>query len=224
LPQAWVDKFLSGLLKLAAQFKVPLGGGDTAESPNGVLADMVVLGSVPAGKGILRSGARAGDRIYVTGALGGAAATLEMLRRKRGGKLRGVDFPAHFYPVPRVAVGRRLREKEIPSAMIDVSDGLSTDLAHICDESGVGAEIQAQAVPRGRAGTGTEVDLQFALHGGDDYELLFTAPQGKRVPRRIASVPVTMIGLVTGWKGLLLMGDGARRELSPAGWQHFSGG
>ena len=135
----------SGLLKLAGDFKVELAGGDTAESPGGILADIVVLGSVPKGKAVLRSGARPGDRIYVTGELGASAATLDLL--SQGKKLRPLDYGRHFYPTPRVAVGRVLREKGLASAMIDISDGLSTDLGHVCEESGVGAEIETDSIP-----------------------------------------------------------------------------
>ena len=219
--QQWVDGFLKGFLALADEFKVSLAGGDTAESPAGILADIIVLGSVPQGKAILRSGARPGDRIYITGELGGASAALQELFA--GHKLRPRDFPRHFHPVPRISVGQFLREKRLASAMIDLSDGLSTDLGHICEESGVGAEILAPAIPRAVAGKGgTEVDLRQALHGGDDYELLFTAPRSKRVPDRIAGIPVTLIGHITRRQGIFLMNeDGAGSELKPQGWEHF---
>ena len=219
--QHWVDGFLRGFLALADEFKVSLAGGDTAESPAGILADIIVLGSVPSGKAILRSGARPGDRIYVTGELGGASAALQELFA--GHKMRPRDFPRHFHPVPRISVGRFLREKRLASAMIDLSDGLSTDLGHICEESGVGAEIFAPAIPRAVSGKGgTEVDLRQALHGGDDYELLLVAPRNKTVPRRIARVPVTLIGHVTRRKRILLMNEnGVGSELKPRGWEHF---
>jgi thiamine-monophosphate kinase len=222
LSQNWVDRFLRGFLALADEFKVSLAGGDTAESPAGILADIMVLGSVPKGKAILRSSARPGDRIYVTGELGGASAGLQKLFA--GQKVRPLDFPRHFHPVPRVAVGRFLREKGLANAMIDLSDGLSTDLAHICEESAVGAEILASAIPRATIGReGNEVEPRHALHGGDDYELLFTAPRGKRVPRRIAGVPVTLIGHIQRRKNVVLMNDhGVGIELKPQGWQHFS--
>jgi thiamine-monophosphate kinase len=220
LPQSWVDKFVRGFLSLANRFGVPLAGGDTAESPAGILADIVLLGSVPQGKAILRSGARPGDHIYVTGALGGSAATIELLRRS-GPRLRASEFAAHFAPMPRVRVGRILREKKIASAMIDISDGLSTDLAHMCEESGVGAEIEAEAIPLGGIGRPSRpVDLRLALHGGDDYELLFTAPAHFAVPR-IAGVPITQIGRITRSNHLVLVAGGKRRKLVPQGWQHF---
>jgi thiamine-monophosphate kinase len=221
LPQSWVDGFLNGLLKLADQFKVELAGGDTAESPGGILADIVVLGSVPKGKAVLRSGARRGDRIYVTGELGASAATLDLLSHRK--KLRPLDYGRHFYPTPRVAVGRFLREKGLASAMIDISDGLSTDLGHVCEESGAGAEIETEAIPLARVGKpGRSVDLRLALHGGEDYELLFTAPEGKKVPPRIAGVAVRQIGVITrGRKVLLRNKKGVRQELLPQGWEHF---
>ena len=188
LPQEWVDDFFSGFLKLAAQHEVQLAGGDTAESPAGVLADIVVLGSVPHGKAVLRSGARAGDLVYVTGKLGASVATLELLRE--GKKPRGATHQRHFYPEPRIDVGRYLRENKLASAMIDTSDGLSVDLRHICEESKVGAVIYAESLPRVAGPRG----LQFALHGGEDYELVFTAGPRKRVPDQIGGVRVTRIG------------------------------
>jgi thiamine-monophosphate kinase len=220
LPQTWVDQFLKGLLKLAHAFNVSLAGGDTAQSPGGVLADIVVVGSVPKGKAVRRSRARPGDRIYVTGALGGSAATLKLLFSGR--KLRPADFPRHFHPTPRIEVGRFLLEKGLASAMIDLSDGLSTDLAHICEESGVGAEVQTTAIPCAIIGKpAREVDLRVALHGGEDYELLFTTP-GKRFPPRIAGVPVTQIGHITRNKQILLVNrDGVASELRAQGWEHF---
>lgn len=219
LPQTWVDAFVKGLLRLASKYRVPLAGGDTAESPSGVLVDIVVVGSVPRGKAILRSGANPGDRIYVTGELGAAAAVLEQLFSDR--KLRPADHARHFYPEPRVEVGRVLGEKNLASAMIDVSDGLSTDLSHICEESGVGAEIDAVSLPAAKLDKKT-VPLRFALHGGEDYELLFTAPPLKRIPPRIAGVPVSEIGRVIRARRMYLVEkNGSRTPLQPEGWQHF---
>ena len=221
LPQAWVDGFTRGLLKLAREFGVRLAGGDTAQSPVGILADIVVLGSVPKGKAVLRSGARPGDRIYVTGSLGESAAALDLLFSKR--KLPAKQFPKHFFPQPRVSQGRFLRAKNFASSMIDISDGFSTDLNHICEESGVGAEIWEEAVPRGIIGKDREpVNLKFALHGGDDYELLFTATSRGRVPSQISGVPVTCIGEITrGTKAFIVSKSGKRSLLKAGGWQHF---
>jgi thiamine-monophosphate kinase len=221
LPQSWVEGFLRGLLKLASKFNVSLAGGDTAQSPGGVLADIVALGAVPNGKAVMRSGARPGDRIYVTGELGASAAAIDLL--SRGEKIRPKDFPGHFHPTPRIEVGRFLRERKLASAMIDISDGLSTDLGHICEESRVGAEIEDASIPVATVGKPErKVDLRFALHGGEDYELLFTAAAGKKIPPRIAGVGVREIGVVTRERKVWIRDkDGIKHEFVPQGWEHF---
>ena len=223
LPQSWVGRFVRSLISLGENFGVTLAGGDTAESPDGILADIVVVGCVPRGKAVLRSGARPGDRIYVSGELGGSAAAVWQMRKKPKRKLNPREYPRHFYPEPRIELGRVLREKGLASAMIDISDGLSTDLAHVCEESGVGAEIESELIPRASVGKpAREVDLEFALHGGEDYELLFTAPARKRVPSRIAGVPITHIGHVTRERKIFLMNrNQIGYELLPRGWEHF---
>jgi thiamine-monophosphate kinase len=221
LAKGWVDQFLRGLLDLAARAGVQLAGGDTAESPGGVMADIVVLGSAPRGKAILRSGARPGDRIFVSGRLGGGAAALQQMMDHPKRKLNPRDFPQHFFPEPRLRLGRVLRGKA--SAMIDLSDGLSTDLAHICEESNVGARIEEAALPLARIGKSKqEVDLRFALHGGEDYELLFTVPTHRRIPSRMAGVSVTQIGYVKRGAGAVLVdSDGVTSKLPVVGWEHF---
>ena len=221
LPQRWVDRFLHGLLKLAMQSNLVLAGGDTSQSVNGVLADIVAIGSVPQGKSILRSGARPGDRIYVSGQLGGSAATLDLLFSKPGKKLKPTLFASHFFPTARIEVGRILRERSIATAMIDISDGLSTDLSHICENSGVGAEIRVDRLPRATIGK-RQVDLEVALHGGEAYELLFTATPRTPVPAKIAGIPITCIGeIMRGRKLVLVSADQTRSELKIRGWQHF---
>lgn len=231
VPRKWVDRFLKGLLDLAAEFRVPLAGGDTAQSAAGIQADIVVVGSVPKGKAILRSGATAGQQIYVTGELGGAAAVLarfaESESKPVGDKYFRHSYFRHSYfryssPQARVAVGQSLRRRGLASAMIDLSDGLSTDLEHICQESHVGAEIDAQAIPRAHLGQGKWAALDLALHGGDDYELLFTS--AAPVPAQIAGVRVTRIGRVVESPGMRLLGaDGKRQRLRAEGWEHFKG-
>ncbi len=223
LPQSWVGRFARSLISLAERHGVTLAGGDTAESPNGILADIIVVGSVPRGKAILRSGARPGDRIFVSGELGGSAAAVVRMRAKPKKKLNPREYPRHFYPEPRIELGRILREKRLASAMIDTSDGLSTDLAHICEESGVGAELDASLIPRASVGKpAREVDLDLALHGGEDYELLFTAPPGKRIPARIAGVPLTQIGVITRSRKVFVNNvKGIAYELEARGWEHF---
>jgi thiamine-monophosphate kinase len=218
LTGAWMEGFLDGLLALAERHGVRLAGGDTAKSPT-VVADIVLLGSVPRGKALLRSGASAGDVIYVTGALGGSAAELCALER-RPAKFRGAETAGHphLYPEPRLDVGRKLLR--LATAAIDVSDGLSTDLAHLCEESRLAAEIDAEALPIDARAT-----LEQALHGGEDYELLFTAPAGKRVPAQLAGVATHAIGrMKKRGRGprLELLRGGARAALTAAGWEHFT--
>ena len=219
IPQRWVDDFIAGLLKLAKQYSVTLAGGDTAQSPDGILADIVVLGSVPKGKAILRSGARPGDLLYVTGTLGLSGAALNELRRRK--KLNPSAQPRHFYPDPRIAVGQYLREKKLATAMIDTSDGLSTDLRHICDESEVGAVVEAASLPT----TDSPDALQLALHGGEDYELLFTVPPSRagKLPAKITGVSLTRIGAITKTRAIKLAKPNATTTpLKPQGWQHFA--
>ncbi|MBZ5532345.1 MAG: thiamine-phosphate kinase [Acidobacteriia bacterium] len=223
LPQRWVDDFLRGLLRLARRFGVELAGGDTSAARD-ITADIIVIGQVltdkaPTGKALLRSTARPGDRIYVTGELGASAATLKQLYS--GKNVKPSTGSRHFYPEPRVEVGSRLRRRGLATAMIDISDGLSVDLAHICQESQVSATIHAASVP-----IAAGADLELALHGGDDYELLFTAPKGLRLPATIAGVRITEIGSILKRSvkpTIHIIGeDGQARLLKPKGWQHFS--
>jgi thiamine-monophosphate kinase len=235
--RVWVERFFGGLRGLAERVGVPLAGGDTAESPCGlVLADIVLVGSAAAGRALRRSGGKVGDGVYVTGELGGAAAELEILRqgKKRQPTLRGKaakDGPPgssrgpQMWPEPRLGVGQALVRRRLASAAIDLSDGLSTDLAHLCGESGVGAEIEAAALPvHPLALEAAGKALEFALHGGEDYELLFAAAAGVVVPRSVGGVRVTRIGrLVRGKAISLIDGDGRRRVLEAGGWEHFGG-
>jgi len=219
LSQQWVDDFMRGLLRLAKRYKVTLAGGDTAQSGAGVLADIAVLGYAPRGTAIRRSGARPGDRIYVTGELGGPAAALDLLRT--GKRLQADRRARHWRREPRIQAGRVVRREGLASAMIDISDGFSTDLGHICEESNVGAEIEAAAIPRARLG-GHRVNLEFALHGGDEYELIFTARKGKKIPKQIAGVRLSKIGQIVRGRGILLLTEPRKRaELEPRGWEHF---
>lgn len=221
LPHRWVDGFFAGLLKLARRHGVQLAGGDTSQSLSGVLADITVVGSVRRGEAIRRSSARVGDLIYVTGVLGESAA---MLHQLAAGMVKKLDV----FPNPRVAVGDWLTRKRIATAAIDISDGLSTDLTHICEESGVGAVIEAQAIPihssakslQQRSPT-RDLSIELALHGGEDYEILFTSPKSKQVPERIAGVRITKIGQVIREKNMYLSQSGEKKTLEPRGWEHF---
>jgi thiamine-monophosphate kinase len=217
LPQKWVDGFLRGFLKLAKQFSVSLAGGDISESQNGVLADVMVVGSAAKGGAILRSGARPGDLIYVTGDLGASRATLELLLTQGSDGVRPQQHRRHFYPQPRIEVGAFLQKKRLATSMIDLSDGLSTDLAHICEESGVGAIVDKSRIP-----IAPQSNVDFALHGGEDYELLFTARPGKKIPSIIKGVKITEIGRITREKKLLVADkNGKIQKLKSRGWEHF---
>lgn len=234
LAGAWSGHFLDGLLQLAARWGVPLAGGDTAQAP--VIgasalftADIVLLGVVPRGRALLRSGARVGDLLYVTGALGGAAAELGRLAARPGAyrRLRTAG-PGHpqLFPEPRVAAGQRLRR--LATAAMDVSDGLSTDLGHLCESSGLRAEVEAGAIPVHAFPfeNGGDDPLARALHGGEDYELLFTAGPETAIPRSIAGVKTTRIGRMLpvrrGEPTVMLVGlDGRRKPLKAMGWEHF---
>ncbi|HKT68812.1 MAG TPA: AIR synthase-related protein, partial [Terriglobales bacterium] len=169
----------------------------------------------PKGTAVLRSGARPGDTVYVTGELGGSAMLLERLLRGSPKKPQPRRYPAHFFPTPRLEAGRALRERKLATAMIDLSDGLSTDLRHLCDESGVGARIYAEKLPI----AGGQPNLRFALHGGEDYELLFAA-RGK-VSARLGGVAVTRIGESTRGRRIVLVEGGKGRGLPAGGWEHF---
>jgi thiamine-monophosphate kinase len=240
LAKDWTRRFYDGLLELAQAHKTTLAGGDLSEAPM-PLADIVLVGSVPAGKALLRSGARPGQVIYVTGTLGGSAAALARLEEMPEGKIakrrrnassgslapspsiggRLAALAPHLYPQPRIAQGLWLRQRGIATSAIDLSDGLSTDLMHLCEESGVAAEIDAELLPIHPGAT-----LEQALNGGEDYELLFTSSPSARVPKAIAGVPVTRIGRVLKRGGkrapVMLNTVEGSMPLHPSGWQHFA--
>jgi thiamine-monophosphate kinase len=233
--RAWITRFFNGLHALGEMHGVPLAGGDTSQSPGGkaglILADIVLIGSAPRGKALRRSGATAGDAIYVTGQLGGAAAELSAMQRRprRVARVTTTDGHPHLFPEPRLDVGDALLRRSLATACIDVSDGLSTDLAHLCRASGVNAEIEQAALPIHSLALkqGTKAALQAALHGGEDYELLFAAPASVRMPSSIAGVPITRIGTFTKRRAgkplmTLLTPDGSCETLEPSGWEHFS--
>lgn len=206
--------------------------------------DIVLVGTAPRGRSLRRATAKVGDRIYVTGFLGGAAAELEELgkspRRFRNANAAPADAGMpnphpHLFPEPRLAVGAWLLKNHRASSAIDISDGLSTDLDHVCEESGLAAMIDASAIPihpfaQRVAASDPHKALRFALNGGEDYELLFTASPKVHIPRRIAGVPITCIGEMRAGKSrtarvVLEEGlDGRKRErpLPAAGWEHFA--
>lgn len=234
----WLNGFLDGLLSLAAEAGATLAGGDTAQAPGtAILADIVLLGAVPTGRALRRGGARAGDRLFCTGALGGAAAELRLLQgnprhgsgtTRTAAKLRGPNPHPQLFPEPRLAAGQTLVRRRLATAAMDLSDGLSTDLRHLCKASGLHAEILLASLPVHplAAAFGTETTLDLALDGGEDYELLFAASAASRIPRSLAGVPVTEIGCLTQPKPghppvSAVAADGTHTELTPGGWEHL---
>ncbi len=199
--QTWLDAFYRGLLRLARREGVALIGGDLARGPH-LMCDIVVSGAVPRGQALRRSGARPGDAIFVSGFLGGSALGLE-----RG---TGRAWRRHLRPEPRLALGRFLRRLGATAAM-DLSDGLSLDLDRLCRASRVKAEISAPPIYPGAS-------LRQALDGGEDYELLFTAPRSVPVPPQFEGLPLTRIGTIRRGRASVEL-DGA--PLPPRGWDHF---
>ena len=224
----WLDEFLGGLKRAARQFGCALAGGDTSRQEL-ILINVSVVGEVRAGQALLRSGAQAGDRIYVSGRLGEAELGLRLLRKaKARAKKNDPSLRKHLYPEPRLRLGQWLAKKSIASAMMDLSDGLSTDLMRLCAASGVGARVEAARLPVVKLpayNLKREVDLlKLALHGGDDYELLFTVANAKTqlLPRSFEGVRLTQIGEVTRQKKITLVHAGGRTEmLIPRGWDPF---
>jgi thiamine-monophosphate kinase len=228
--ERWIEAFAHGLFALAERFGVALIGGDTTRGPRNLC--VTIIGELPAGAAITRSGARSGDDVYLSGTLGDAALALAALSGKT---TLAADLLATLRqrlerPEPRVALGERLRG--VATAAIDVSDGLTGDLAHILAASGVGAELELARIPRSPALTQRlvtqERDLALGclLAGGDDYELCFTAPPSSRdqvaaIARDLA-LPLTRIGVITSSRGLRVRDEhGADLAPLPAAFDHF---
>jgi thiamine-monophosphate kinase len=226
---AWLRLFLSGMARAARQLGMILAGGDTSRFPK-VAINLTVIGEVESHRAITRSGARSGDLIFVSGTLGGARLGLELVRAAHPARdARWQRFlKPHLYPQPRIGLGRWLAQRQLASAMIDISDGLSTDLGHICEASGVGARVWSSKIPVvriPRALRREDLDsLALALHGGDDYELLFTVPakQAHVLGTAFKGLRLTRIGEITKEKRLVLCeASGRERQLKPLGWDPF---
>ena len=200
----WISQFFRGFCRLAAETRTALVGGDLARAEK-FACDIVVCGSVPKGKALRRDGARPGDGIYVSGRLGGSALGLR--------SMRGAAWRVHLRPQPRLRMGRFLRESLGATAAMDLSDGLSLDLHRLCLASGLSADLDREP-PAFRGAS-----LADALHGGEDYELLFTLSPRARPPQEFEGLPLTRIGTMRkGKPGLVhLLG----RRLKPGGWDHL---
>ena len=239
--EALVDELIRGLFDQASEAGVAIVGGDTSSSPGSLFIDTGVIGDCEAGKHIRRSGARQGDQIWVSGRLGLSALGLELLKRgvrlNRGGpcsatgKLARSALKKHLDPVPRLELGRRLGESGLVTSMIDISDGLSTDLTHILEESKCGAVVEASSVPLALSDEHcsqigiTYSAMELALNSGEEYELLFTAPAEAASEVRTLGARVneelTAIGQIVNDPGLRLSDSGELRLLQPAGYEHF---
>ena len=235
----FVNHFYDGLLELANHYGVHLIGGDTSRTNETIVIDSVVAGECAAGSSVLRSGAKPGDQIFVTGSLGAAAAGLRLI--ERGAHLAEQNLAdedsqkldhvliRQLRPEPRVGWGIVLGEERLATAMIDLSDGLSSDLNHLCAASDVGALIDSALLPIDNrvvelCGRRALDPLQLALHGGEDFELLFTVKPGDvaRLPRRVDGVEIKRIGEVTKATDGVKISEGSRIwDLKPGGWKHF---
>ena len=226
----WLDEFLGGLRRASRRFGCALAGGDTTQRKE-ILVNITVVGEVQTGQAVLRSGARSGDIIYVSGQLGEAELGLQILRQRRPpANPREPLVRKHLYPEPRVELGQWLAEKRLASAMMDLSDGLSTDLPRLCAASRVGARLERERIPRLRVRDSDAArrhglnPLDLALHGGDDYELLFTVPpqKAKSLPHAFKGVKLTPIGRVTQGSKLVVRDENGReRPLTAGGWDPF---
>jgi len=223
------DGFVKGLLEMAAAFDVILVGGDTCSSRNGLVISVTAMGEQLPARVVTRRGARPGDLVFVTGTLGDAALGLKLLR---GGERSGHAVARHLDPSPRVREGAALAESGIPTAMIDVSDGLLADLGHIIDLSGAGARVELARLPlsesfRTHRFPAGEDPFQLPLAGGEDYELLFTASPARKDDALALlaglGTQATVIGEVTAGGMLQVIApNGSDYRSAARGYDHFS--
>ena len=233
---AQIQRLYRGMMEAAAPYQVSLVGGDTSASKQGLFLSITLTGVVQPSQALLRSGARVGDRLYVTGTLGDSQAGLDLLRSRRRPALRPAHarflLARHHRPSARIAEGQWLVKQGLAGAAIDLSDGLTGDLRHICEESAVGAEIIADALPLSPAcrayAAARRLDArQIALQGGEDYELLFTVPRSKQARfERLAGktrLHFTCIGSITSKRlGLRLRtGTDTTQPLPVTSYEHF---
>jgi thiamine-monophosphate kinase len=239
----YIERLFRGIFDLAETCDVAVVGGDTSSSPGPLFIDTSAMGECARGRAVTRAGAQPGDQIFVTGALGGAALGLILLERGyRVNDPAGPDSSLteslyrrqallkHLAPTPLLSFGAALGQNRLATAMIDISDGLSTDLWHVLDESDCGAVIGAAAIPVADYAAALaqlmQLDaLQLALNGGEEYELLFTARSDdrERIERLSASlgVAVTAIGEIVADKELYLDSGGKLTPIRPSGYEHF---
>jgi thiamine-monophosphate kinase len=233
--ETWFALFMRGFQAGLAEHETLLIGGDTVKSAGGAVISVTVLGEAAEQEVLLRSTARPGDLVMVSGALGDAAAGLEICRRgKPGGENPAWRqlTAAHLDPVPEIPLGRVLAESGLVNAMMDISDGLATDLAHLCRESEVAAEIDKESLPmseamRDAARTLACDPVSWAIGGGEDYRLLFTVPagQGEELSTEVQNKlgrKITVIGRIVEGEGVTLLDGGQRLDITDRGYDHFA--
>jgi len=235
MPLQTLHAIYDGAKTMCGQHRVNIIGGDTSASPDRLVISITAMGDVPQGEVLYRRGARPGDIVYVTGTLGDSAAGLRVLRGAASGpeQLVSALTRAHHLPVPRLQAGRAAAESQLASAMIDLSDGLVSDLGHICEASGVGARIQNAGLPLSRELRAlaeiADVDpISLALTGGEDYELLITVPPKncrafENRFREMEGSPLSPIGEITRETGLTVCHPDGRETPPPTGgFEHFA--
>jgi thiamine-monophosphate kinase len=218
----WLTEFLLGLRDAAEHLKCKLAGGDTTRHKK-ILINVTVVGEVVKGKAIRRSGATPGDQLFVTGKLGESELGLRLLRKPGGfSRARNPATQKHLYPEARLALGQWLSANQLATAMMDLSDGLSSDLPRLCAASGVGARLVAEQLPL-TALVDREDALPLALHGGDDYELLFAVKPAvaRKLPKTHLGLSLTLIGEITAAKKIVVETAGKTKPLIVGGWDPF---
>jgi thiamine-monophosphate kinase len=232
LGEQWLAEFMAGFLDVLSEHGVVLIGGDTVQGRHESVFSVTLLGEMAEAEVLTRKGARVGDVVLVSGFLGEAAAGLTLCRLGLGQDPGWQPLVgAHLNPVPQVELGRVLAASGLVHAMQDLSDGLATDLAHICTESGVGAVVAAEKVPlssllRKAAETCGQSPLEWALAGGEDYQLLLTAGEEQLAPlcalvRKETGHELHPVGRIVEGRGVFLEKAGQRREISYQGYEHF---
>jgi thiamine-monophosphate kinase len=228
----WLEGMLTGMGRAARKFRLRLAGGDTSQGPKSsptISLHVTVLGSVERGRELRRTGAQPGDAVFVSGPLGAAQLGLELILHGRHRETRWKKLLApQFHPVPAILLGQWLAHQRIASAAMDLSDGLSSDLPRLCKASAVGARIYAEKLPCvvvPRELRPLKLDaLTLALHGGEDYGLLFTVParSAPRIPNTFHGTTLTHIGEIVRGRGVSLVdARGKISPLKPRGWDHF---
>jgi thiamine-monophosphate kinase len=235
VPVGWVEALYRGLADCALYYGCAIVGGDTVGAPRNIAVTVAVLGTALPEEIRLRGGARPGDLICVTGTLGDSGAGLALLQvgyRPEDTPQWQSLFRAHLHPEPPVAASRALAREPAVSAMMDLSDGLASDLRHICEQSGVGARVLASSIPISQAARGAADALgrdpaDWALRGGEDYQILFTIdPEHAEKVAGLAAetgVTFTVIGEITASGYLFMLSDGRQEPLSPSAFDHFAG-